>query len=64
MAFAATQMDLEIMMLSEINQWDTKSYAITYMWNQKKDTMNFFAEQKLTHRHCKTYVTKGDRFGG
>ena len=36
MAFAATQMDLEIMMLSEINQWDTKSYAITYMWNLKK----------------------------
>ena len=27
------------------------SYAITYMWNIKKnDTMNFFTEQILTHR--------------
>ena len=27
------------------------SYAITYMWNlKKKDTINFFAEQKETHR--------------
>ena len=32
------------------------SNAITYMWNlKKKETMNFFAEQILTHRHWKTY---------
>ena len=47
MAFAATWMDLEIIMLSET----PTSNAITYMWNlKKKDTMNFFAEQILTHR--------------
>ena len=30
------------------------SHAIAYMWNLKKDTINFFAEQKLTHRLGKT----------
>ena len=29
--------------------------AITDMWNLKQDTMNFFAEQLLTHRLWKTY---------
>ena len=50
MAFLATWMDLEIIMLSEVRQTQT-SYAITPIRNlEKKDTMNFFAEQKVTHR--------------
>ena len=29
-----------------------KTHAITYMWNiKKKDTRDFFAEQKLTRKH-------------
>ena len=39
MAFAATQMDLEIIMLSEVCQTDSETptwYAITYVWNIKK----------------------------
>ena len=36
-------------MLSEVSKTEM-SHAITCMWNLKKDTMNFFAEQKLTHR--------------
>ena len=34
MPFAATWMDLEITMLSEVSQ--TTLYDITYMWNLKK----------------------------
>ena len=47
MAFAATWMDLEIIMLNEVRQ---TSYAITYMWNLIKDTMNLFAEKKQAYR--------------
>ena len=35
MAFAATWMDLDIIMLSEVSK-TPKSYAITYVWNLKK----------------------------
>ena len=35
MVFAATQMDLEIIMLSKVSETQM-SYAITYMWNLKK----------------------------
>ena len=34
--FAATWMDLEIIILSEVSQINTKSYDITYIWNLKK----------------------------
>ena len=47
MEFAATWMDLEIIMLSEVIQ--TVRHKC-HMWNLKKDTMNFFAEEKLIHR--------------
>ena len=42
------------------------SYAITYMWNPKKGIqMNLSAEQKETHRLCKTYgYQKGTGCGG
>ena len=36
MPFAATWMDLEIVILSEVNRTKTKSHDITYMWNLKK----------------------------
>ena len=46
MPFAATWMDLEIIILSEVSQTD-----ITYMWNLKKMIqMNLFTKQKQTHR--------------
>ena len=37
MPFAATWMDLEIIILSEVSQRQI-SYDITYMWNLKYDT--------------------------
>ena len=36
--FAATWMDLEIIILSEVSQTEKDKYHITYMWNLKYDT--------------------------
>ena len=36
MSFAATWMDLEIIILSELSQTEKDIYDITYMWNLKK----------------------------
>ena len=52
-AFATTWMDLEIVMLSEVGQTvrDTNILCYhLYLESKKEDTMNLFAEQKLTHR--------------
>ena len=39
MPFAATQMDLERIILSEVNQTERQIlYDVVYMWNLKKDT--------------------------
>ena len=56
MAIAATWMDLEIIMLSEVSQTVRhKCHMLSLTCGiLKKDTMNF-AEQKLTHRLGKTY---------
>ena len=44
--FAATWMDLETIILSEVSERQI-SYDITYMWNLKKTIqMNLLAEQK------------------
>ena len=50
MAFAATWMDLQIIILSEVSQRQI-SYDITYMWNLKNMIqMNLLTKQKQTHR--------------
>ena len=36
MSFAATWMDLEIIILSEVSQTEKDKYHIAYMWNLKK----------------------------
>ena len=51
-AFLATRMDLETIMLSEVSQTmrhQNQMLSLTYGISEK-DTMNFFAEQTLTHR--------------
>ena len=52
MTFAATWMDLEIIIVSEVRE--RQIYDITYLWNLKKMIrMNLFTEQKQTHRQRK-----------
>ena len=41
-AFAATWMDLEIFMLSEVSQRVRHQHQILHVESKKKDTMNFF----------------------
>ena len=48
MPFAATWMDLEIIMLGEVSQTDTN--IVCYHLHVEKNTVNFFAEQKQTQR--------------
>ena len=56
MPFTATQMDLEIIILSEVSDTEKgKSYDITYLQNLKKRKrkmiqMNITTKQKQTHR--------------
>ena len=52
MPFAATWMDLEIIMLSEVSQTERQiSFDIAYMQNLKKRIqMNLFTKQKQIHR--------------
>ena len=48
MPFAATWMDLEILIVRQI------SYDVTYMWNLKKKVqINLLKKQKQTHRYKK-----------
>ena len=54
MLFAATWMDLEIIIPSEVSQKERQILCdITYMWNLKYDTNELIYKQKQTHRHRK-----------
>ena len=65
-AFLATWMDLEMIMLSEVRHTMRHQHQMLSLtcriW--KKDRMNFFAEQILTHRHWNTYGFQRRQFGG
>ena len=52
MAFSATWMDLEIIMLTEVSQTVGYQYHMLLLLCglYKKHTVNFLAEQILTHR--------------
>jgi len=52
MPFAATWMDLDIFILSEVSQTEKYKYMnITYLWNLKKKMiqMNLLTKQEQTH---------------
>ena len=54
MPFAATWMDLEIIILNEVNQTKTNIMDITYMWNLKEGIqMNLVYRTEIDHRHRK-----------
>ena len=64
-AFAATWMDLEMIVLSEVSRTMRHQHQLSLtcgLW--KKDTMNFFAEQILTHRLRKPYGFQRREIGG
>ena len=65
MPFAATWMDLEIIIVSEVSQRQIL-YYINYTWNLKKMIqMNLFTKQKQTHRHRKqSYAYQRGKMGG
>ena len=63
MAYVATQMDLQIIIvLNEVRQRQIL-YDITYMWNLKCDTNEFIYEiiNTLANRENKHMVTKGEK---
>ena len=55
MPFAATWMDLECVILSEISQREEEKcpYHITYRWNLKRNYRTEVIKQKETHRRRK-----------
>ena len=71
MSFAATWMDLEIIICSEIRQKEKEKYCdITYIWNLKKnDTNKFIYKTEIDSQTQKTNlwlpkgVGKGNKLG-
>ena len=65
MAFAATWMDIEIIMLSEISQDSERqtSYAITSMWDLKKGYNELLCRTETDSDFEKLMVTKGEARG-
>ena len=55
MTFAATWVDLEISILSEVRQ--RKTYDITYMWNIKYHTNQHIYETKRDSQTLKTNLS-------
>ena len=66
MPFAATWMDLEITIVSEVSQAKTNTiWSHLYVESKKIIQMNLFIKQKQTHRHGKKLmITKGERGEG
>ena len=66
MPFAATWMNLEIIILSEVVRKRQMSYNIVYIWNLKKVIqMNLFTKQKQTYKQkTNLWLPKGKGVGG
>ena len=65
MPFAATQMDLEIVILSK-SERDKYHMIITYMWNPKYNTNELIYETDtdLQTQRTDLWSPRGDRSGG
>ena len=62
MPFAATWMDLENIILSEVVRERQILYDITYMWNLKNNTNEYIQiRNRLTDIENKLTVTKGEK---
>ena len=61
MLFAATWMDLECVILSEVSQTEKKKCHILYIWNLKGNDTNKLTKEKKTHRLREwTYDCQGE----
>ena len=67
MPFAATWIDLEIIILSEVKSERERQTPsdITYMWNLKYDDTNELISktERLTNLESRRMVTKGETWG-
>ena len=65
MPFVATWIDLEMIILSEVNQRQI-SYYIIYMWNMKKSYTNelIYKTERFTNTQSTRMVTQGERVVG
>ena len=63
MPFAATLMDLEIIILNEVRERQI-SYVITYMWNTKKWYKWTYLQNRTDSEISKTYVYQRGEVGG
>ena len=66
MSFAATWLDLEIIILNQSDRERKISHDITYMWNLKKQYKRTYLQNsnRPTDRENKLTVTKGEGGGG
>ena len=64
MPFAATWMDLEIIILSEVSQTKINIYDITYMWNLKYDKNELIYRTERDSQTSKTNVWLPNGKGG
>ena len=67
MPFAATWMNQQIIILSEVSQTEKDKYhLVSYVESKRKKIQkNLFIKQKQTHRHRKqTWLPKGKNRGG
>ena len=62
MPFAASWMDLEIIIVNEVNQAENDKYNVTYMWNLKNDTNELISKTERNPQTLKKLmVNKGER---
>ena len=68
MPFAATWMDLEIIILSEVSQAEKDKYriTITYMWNLKKSYKSTYLQNRNRpiDKENKLMITNGEKVRG
>ena len=61
MPFAATRMDLETVMLSELSQKEEKYHMTSsHMWNLIRDDTNELRKHRLTDLENKLMVARGE----